>query len=115
MPYVTSPFFFLMIRRPPRSTLFPYTTLFRSCGGIGGAIQSRRRNMRADRRSQRQKQRHRRKPIIFLGAVEIAVEHTIGEMPEPAMFQIHNQERQIVQDVDAGESLVEFEAIEQRR
>src|SRR3712207_8391135 len=24
--------FFLMIRRPPRSTLFPYTTLFRSCG-----------------------------------------------------------------------------------
>src|SRR2546426_2055073 len=28
-------FFFLMIRRPPRSTLFPYTTLFRSyAGGI---------------------------------------------------------------------------------
>src|SRR3712207_6412774 len=26
-------FFFLMIRRPPRSTLFPYTTLFRSCLG----------------------------------------------------------------------------------
>src|SRR2546427_10222294 len=25
-------FFFLMIRRPPRSTLFPYTTLFRSMG-----------------------------------------------------------------------------------
>src|SRR3712207_9026709 len=24
------PFFFLMIRQPPRSTLFPYTTLFRS-------------------------------------------------------------------------------------
>src|SRR2546425_4992842 len=34
-------FFFLMIRRPPRSTLFPYTTLFRShflvdTSGIGG-------------------------------------------------------------------------------
>src|SRR5688572_6040377 len=28
-------FFFLMIRRPPRSTLFPYTTLFRSeYGGV---------------------------------------------------------------------------------
>src|SRR2546422_1692362 len=26
-------FFFLMIRRPPRSTLFPYTTLFRSPPG----------------------------------------------------------------------------------
>src|SRR5688572_33425789 len=24
-------FFFLTLRRPPRSTLFPYTTLFRSC------------------------------------------------------------------------------------
>src|SRR5215813_14809650 len=28
--YLYSFFFFLMIRRPPRSTLFPYTTLFRS-------------------------------------------------------------------------------------
>src|ERR1019366_10687871 len=27
--------FFLMIRRPPRSTLFPYTTLFRSTGPAG--------------------------------------------------------------------------------
>src|SRR5256885_9093430 len=27
-------FFFLMIRRPPRSTLFPYTTLFRSIVAI---------------------------------------------------------------------------------
>src|SRR3712207_8928303 len=29
-------FFFLMIRRPPRSTLFPYTTLFRSRLGQAG-------------------------------------------------------------------------------
>src|SRR5438093_11272324 len=28
IPFIS--FFFLMIRRPPRSTLFPYTTLFRS-------------------------------------------------------------------------------------
>src|SRR5947208_9134985 len=28
-------FFFLMIRRPPRSTLFPYTTLFRSLSPLG--------------------------------------------------------------------------------
>src|SRR3712207_7387203 len=28
--YLSYFFFFLMIRRPPRSTLFPYTTLFRS-------------------------------------------------------------------------------------
>src|ERR1039457_940406 len=34
-----SPFcFFLMIRRPPRSTPFPYTTLFRSAAGRDGAL-----------------------------------------------------------------------------
>src|SRR3712207_7520145 len=31
--FVILHFFFLMIRRPPRSTLFPYTTLFRSSFG----------------------------------------------------------------------------------
>src|SRR5438876_8692040 len=31
-------FFFLMIRPPPRSTLFPYTTLFRSLGGTAQAM-----------------------------------------------------------------------------
>src|SRR3712207_4602661 len=31
-------FFFLMIRRPPRSTLFPYTTLFRSTGQVGRVV-----------------------------------------------------------------------------
>src|SRR2546430_8669204 len=34
-------FFFLMIRRPPRSTLFPYTTLFRSDGTCGDADHDR--------------------------------------------------------------------------
>src|SRR3712207_7068515 len=32
-------FFFLMIRRPPRSTLFPYTTLFRSERNKGKVLQ----------------------------------------------------------------------------
>src|SRR2546430_15532516 len=51
-------FFFLMIRRPPRSTLFPYTTLFRSLAqaplddvlalwsGLGNY--SRARNLRSE-------------------------------------------------------------------
>src|SRR2546430_12350014 len=38
--------FFLMIRRPPRSTLFPYTTLFRSACRL-----ERRRRRRARRRA----------------------------------------------------------------
>src|SRR2546428_1693859 len=43
-------FFFLMIRRPPRSTLFPYTTLFRSTDAdrrmIGNDGPDERRGMR---------------------------------------------------------------------
>src|SRR5574343_1436197 len=35
-------FFFLMIRRPPRSTLFPYTTLFRSTTATMAATACRR-------------------------------------------------------------------------
>src|SRR3712207_7401164 len=35
-------FFFLMIRRPPRSTLFPYTTLFRSVRVVAGRLEQRR-------------------------------------------------------------------------
>src|SRR5471032_3467711 len=52
-------FFFLMIRRPPRSTLFPYTTLFRSirrrdqpppgCEHLHGRLKHRR----IDRKSTR--------------------------------------------------------------
>src|SRR2546427_6919156 len=41
-------FFFLMIRRPPRSTLFPYTTLFRSqVEAEGPEVANRRRHGRA--------------------------------------------------------------------
>src|SRR3712207_9379373 len=35
-------FFFLMIRRPPRSSLFPYTTLFRSISSHVGSTAVRR-------------------------------------------------------------------------
>src|SRR5258707_7738629 len=34
-------FFFLMIRRPPRSTLFPYTTLFRSSDPCQGTSEAK--------------------------------------------------------------------------
>src|SRR2546430_12527426 len=36
--YISLFFFFLMIRRPPRSTLFPYTTLFRSGVALPGVL-----------------------------------------------------------------------------
>src|SRR3712207_7545066 len=43
-------FFFLMIRRPPRSTLFPYTTLFRSAALAAGGIEPREELMVGPRR-----------------------------------------------------------------
>src|SRR3712207_7512665 len=76
-------FFFLMIRRPPRSTLFPYTTLFRSIlgqrhpdrprqvaalvlrrrrivegGGVPAVALRRRREHRLDRKSTRLNSSH---------------------------------------------------------
>src|SRR5215203_6871547 len=55
-------FFFLMIRRPPRSTLFPYTTLFRSAGWAKRILVRHRTNARLcpppDRKSTRLNSSH---------------------------------------------------------
>src|SRR2546430_17697751 len=60
-------FFFLMIRRPPRSTLFPYTTLFRSAvqtrahdarGDGSGVVTGERAGPGADRKSTRLNSSH---------------------------------------------------------
>src|SRR5437764_3425567 len=56
--------FFLVIRRPPTSTLFPYTTLFRSARGWrrrspGTGSAPRRRRPAADRKSTRLNSSHR--------------------------------------------------------
>src|SRR5690554_7829509 len=54
-------FFFLMIRRPPRSTLFPYTTLFRSHSSERlPADTSRSTSLRTVRASPRRGKRSRR-------------------------------------------------------
>src|SRR3712207_9467419 len=86
-------FFFLMIRRPPRSTLFPYTTLFRSAAleGTGDlrilraaaatddwlddlAPAERARLLRVDLAAGRVTLRH---PLIGSAAVELS---TSGEL-----------------------------------
>src|SRR2546430_8694658 len=41
-----------MIRRPPRSTLFPYTTLFRSVEVVGGLVEEQRRGIAEKRLGQ---------------------------------------------------------------
>src|SRR5215470_2260851 len=63
----SSVFFFLMIRRPPRSTLFPYTTLFRSARGpstsrprspVSRRYRTSRARTRPDRKSTRLNSSH---------------------------------------------------------
>src|SRR5260221_11138570 len=56
-------FFFLMIRRPPRSTLFPYTTLFRSArhfqpGQLQPGVEQALHVRTADRKSTRLNSSH---------------------------------------------------------
>src|SRR3712207_7972076 len=69
----SSLFFFLMIRRPPRSTLFPYTTLFRSPRGAEGP-RAQRRDGRA--RGPREGRDHRPDDGHALRAAERSEEHT---------------------------------------
>src|SRR5437870_9236527 len=60
-------FFFLMIRRPPRSTLFPYTTLFRS---------RRKTNKRKSKHSamlRNKETRHR----MFIGLLNTTRKHSV--------------------------------------
>src|SRR6267143_3390844 len=47
--FIFSLFFFLMIRRPPRSTLFPYTTLFRSAPSARTSLEHQPPQRRAHR------------------------------------------------------------------
>src|SRR2546422_8020968 len=58
-------FFFLMIRRPPRSTLFPYTTLFRSVWRVYRAPGRRGHTLvrDADRRGGRQARHDDRRTV----------------------------------------------------
>src|SRR5256885_13299965 len=69
-------FFFLMIRRPPRSTLFPYTTLFRSRWigeGLIHFVASDAHNTRT-------------RPLRLQPAYKIVV-HQFGEEKARALFQ----------------------------
>src|SRR2546425_2788794 len=62
-----------MIRRPPRSTLFPYTTLFRSCRSAGNAVREGARIViLSDRAAGRE-----RAPLPMLLAVGAVHQHLL--------------------------------------
>src|ERR1051325_7703874 len=76
---------FLRIRRPPRSTLFPYTTLFRSaCAGAGArGIDRRERPRRACRAHQ-------------IGRAHVWTPVTVRNLVCRLLLEKKNQERQLV-------------------
>src|SRR2546426_8911620 len=70
-------FFFLMIRRPPRSTLFPYTTLFRSRPEAHAS-----RHVGFERGAARPLRVHNSRPMVLPGRAIRSEEHT-SELQSP--------------------------------
>src|SRR6266513_3247284 len=84
--------FFLMIRRPPRSTLFPYTTLFRSRAGRNGFSPSRARLVRdprhcaRDRKSTRLNSSH-----VSISYAVFCLKKTNRQNPQLIHFEKNNE------------------------
>src|SRR2546429_2430888 len=90
MPSLIFIFFFLMIRRPPRSTLFPYTTLFRSLLDPG----SPRVVEPDDRRARLHRQVHDLADLARVGLGERAAEDLQGHGPGDERSEEHTSELQ---------------------
>src|SRR5256885_16621739 len=85
-------FFFLMIRPPPRSTLFPYTTLFRSCNsgtekaeGVRSEVEALGRRatvIRADLTLHDETRRLASEALAF-GPIDIRSEEHTSELQSP--------------------------------
>src|SRR5258708_38454717 len=80
--FLSLSFFFLMIRRPPRSTLFPYTTLFRSVrymlGNIGdGAAILATQAQTLDHAQSEQKERGRKTDRLDRKSTRLNSSHQI--------------------------------------
>src|SRR2546430_10047022 len=100
-------FFFLMIRRPPRSTLFPYTTLFRSlsvrrpsgarrCRGARPAAGDRRRQRSEEHTSELQSQSN----LVCRLLLEKKKEHvTVRAFPNVADTLFHIEKEPLPSNV----------------
>src|SRR5260221_10951115 len=77
-----------MIRRPPRSTLFPYTTLFRSCrGDVHGEVVRRRGRLILPRPLQPARDRWLGSPLV-LGGGGPTVQH-LGDRKSTRLNSSH--------------------------
>src|ERR1035438_10884280 len=96
-----------MIRRPPRSTLFPYTTLFRSItaegGGAGAKLRAATIRARLEGRHYSRSQRPAGKEIGAVhgghaGVVEGHAVGVVGYIQIPELVQGHRQRMQHISD-----------------
>src|SRR2546430_3914342 len=92
-------FFFLMIRRPPRSTLFPYTTLFRStdrCGQLHTSARSAPRSRRPHSSSGRSEEH-----TSELQSQSNLVCRLLLEKKKSTLFQSFEQAYALINGIDA--------------
>src|SRR5476651_2849566 len=94
-------FFFLMIRRPPRSTLFPYTTLFRSqrsyTGDNGGRNtdgEFERRNRSEEHTSELQSRQYLVCRLLLEKKKKIHIKHTIRHKKKLLESQHKNKRKE---------------------
>ena len=71
--------------------------------------------LRADRRAAREEQGKQPQSVELPFGLDVALEDGVGVRVQPAVEQVHQQEGQIVPDVDAGDSIVELDSVEQHR
>src|SRR2546427_1532626 len=77
-----------MIRRPPRSTLFPYTTLFRSrVAGLDGMVEEAEGSLACHRREPERELRHLDRHRVAVHAEEA----TLGDRSEEHTSELQSQ------------------------
>src|SRR5690349_22965096 len=86
-------FFFLMMRRPPRSTLFPYTTLFRS-------------QKLLDRPRRRIPRRRRRREVVVAPEAEDAERVPIADAPGRARLVVPVRSEEHTSELQSRRDLV---------
>src|SRR5258707_1472377 len=94
-----------MIRRPPRSTLFPYTTLFRSseseCGADFGPVGSWRTTQNADRKSTRLNSSHANISYAVFCLKKKKLNKYSASVLGPSEFHITSHLAHVILEMDA--------------
>lgn len=62
-----------------------------------------------------EKQGNGGQPAVVMGPLEIAIQQLTGPFSQPMAIEIHEQKRQVIENIDAGESVVELDGIEKHR